>query len=431
MTIHVPALNRSLSDVVAEYDLKVSQIEKTIADYADAGATLVAACTVGGTYGRTSIDTSGPYEWSIQASLIKSAWWHVYEGLCINILATAKERRVFEQQMETPPPFTLDNIRATFGKYVADPRGNILRGLAETFCDLDQAYRSHEKMKIGVAGLPKQIVLTGFGGHGSWGRERLVDVLNALAKYRNQPLVEGIAMRPIDDLHSYVRKTSGQVEICGLTIKKFMNSNVHLMFDKAALLDINRALAEFYGEVLPDCPEERPERTSTGTAVAKDLQFYWTSAKTLERVMTDAFVKKGSRWLEPSCGDGRMLDVLRSEGAKCLGIEVDPSRAAEARAKGHSVLCANFLETEPTGDFDGALMNPPFYGKHYAKHVRHALRFLKPGGRLVAILPASARYDHGLLDDLGGRWDDLPVGSFSESGTNINTVVLTVYARGG
>ena len=68
-------------------------------------------------------------------------------------------------------------------------------------------------------------------------------------------------------------------------------------------------------------------------------------------------------------------------------------------------------------------MNPPFYGKHYAKHVEHAFKFLKPGGTLTAILPATARYDHGLLE---GKWDDLPVGSFSESGTNINTTVLTM-----
>lgn len=89
------------------------------------------------------------------------------------------------------------------------------------------------------------------------------------------------------------------------------------------------------------------------------------------------------------------------------------------------MLTANFLETVPTGDFDYVVMNPPFYGQHYAKHVNHALKFLKPRGKLMAILPITARYDHGLLK---GRWEDLPVGSFSESGTNINTTVLTMVA---
>ena len=125
------------------------------------------------------------------------------------------------------------------------------------------------------------------------------------------------------------------------------------------------------------------------------------------------------------------MDALRSAGAKSFGIEVDPKRAFEAKAKGHQVLVANFLETVPTGDYDRIVMNPPFYGKHYANPVRHAFVFLKPGGTLTAILPVTAR-DHGLLDDLGARsrydspWRDLPVGSFSESGTNINTTVLTI-----
>lgn len=44
-----------------------------------------------------------------------------------------------------------------------------------------------------------------------------------------------------------------------------------------------------------------------------------------------------------------------------------------------------------------------------------------------AIKSAPARYDHGLVD---GKWSDLPVGSFAESGTNINTSVLTIRLNG-
>lgn len=48
---------------------------------------------------------------------------------------------------------------------------------------------------------------------------------------------------------------------------------------------------------------------------------------------------------------------------------------------------------------------------------------------LVAVLPATARYDHGGLDHLNGRWEDLPVGSFAESGANVNTTILTVRVQ--
>jgi SAM-dependent methyltransferase len=137
---------------------------------------------------------------------------------------------------------------------------------------------------------------------------------------------------------------------------------------------------------------------------------------------------KGKTVLEPSCGCGRFLDALRRAGADCFGIEYDAGRADQARAKGHRVFRGNFLDAPPTKDRDLVVMNPPFYGRHYEKHIRHALKFLKPGGKLVAILPASARYDHCGLEDLKPRWSDLPVGAFSQSGTNINTTICTVFA---
>jgi len=97
------------------------------------------------------------------------------------------------------------------------------------------------------------------------------------------------------------------------------------------------------------------------------------------------------------------------------------------------VLTANFLEALPTGDFDKVVMNPPFYGRHYAKHVRHALKFLKPGGVLVAILPATARYDHDELADLVRNqresWRDLPVASFADAGTNVPTTMLRIWSK--
>jgi len=100
-------------------------------------------------------------------------------------------------------------------------------------------------------------------------------------------------------------------------------------------------------------------------------------------------------------------------------------RANLLKSGWHAVLTANFLEHPATPTFDVVVMNPPFYGRHYVKHVQHALKFLKPGGTLVSILPATAHYDHG---ELKGEWRDLPVGSFSESGTNVPTGMLKVRA---
>lgn len=423
-----------LSDIVAEYDAKLAAIPQTIAEFNAAGAKLITAVTIGGTYGRTNLDTGRIYDHTLKESLLKSAWHHVYDGLNIGRIASAKDKKRFEQAMTSPAPFTLDNIRATFGDFILNPRGNILRGLAEVFSDLDPAFKSHDKVKIGVAKLPKRVIVGSC--HSSaygYGRDKVRDILNALAAYQRKPLVEHQELEALwkdeDALLNDWETTDFKdrpvsFPARGVRLRRFSNGNGHLFFEPDALKDINRALAEYYGEVLADCSEEKPTEKRPGTAVSKDLQYYPTPAAVVERVLRDIYIRDGEKKvLEPSCGCGRFLDALRKAGAEVVGIEVDPGRAAQARAKGHSVLLANFLETLPTGDFDRVVMNPPFYGKHYAKHVEHAFKFLKPGGTLTAILPATARYDHGLLD---GRWSDLPVGSFSESGTNINTTVLTM-----
>lgn len=426
------ALQRSLSDVVAEYEHKLAALPAALASFNAAGDDLKMAATIGGTWGDERIDTGSVYERTLAASLLKSAWRHVYDGLNIERIASVSDKQRFKMAMEKPAPFTLDNIRATFGRFVADPRGNILRGLAEVFCGLDQAYKSHDKVKIGIKGLPKRIIVASVTDHG-WGRDRITNVLNALAAYQGKPLVthQEIAalLKDGDALLEGGEKPYGyrdeliQIVARGVRLKRFANGNGHLFFEPDTLRDINMALAEYYGDVLPDAAGEKPAQKQASTAVSKDLQYYPTPTEVVERVLADLYGLKGAKVLEPSCGCGRFLDGLRARGAEVFGIEYDASRAAQARAKGHPVLAANFLEVVPTRDYDRVVMNPPFYGKHYAKHVNHALRFLKPGGTLTAILPATARYDHGLLD---GRWSDLPVGSFSASGTNINTTVLTV-----
>lgn len=181
------ALQRSISDVVAEYDHKRAALPAALSSFIKAGGELKDAAAVGG--GWVSLDVGNVNERELEQSLLKSAWRHIYEGLQIERIASATDKRRFQQALEKPPAFTIDNIRGTFGRFVLDPRGNILRGLAEVFCDLDPAYRSHNNVKIGTDRLPKRIIIRGVGGFGSWGKDRLENVLNALAVYQGKPLV--------------------------------------------------------------------------------------------------------------------------------------------------------------------------------------------------------------------------------------------------
>ncbi|WP_374290136.1 DUF4942 domain-containing protein [Paenirhodobacter enshiensis] len=425
---------RKPSDLVAEYDAKLEAISAALEAFSEAGKDLVRACTIGGAYPGLDLRTGSVGEHEARRALLQSAWRNVWGLYGLDAIASADTKRRVERMFEAPPPFTVENIRDQFGDLVSDPWGSVLRGLAEVFSSLDPAFKSHEKMKIGVKGLPKRVILSGMNSYHGYGHDKLRDILNALAAYQRKPIIEYDEIVRLkeggDLLNSWSAKDFRGVEKSypprGVRLVKYQNGNGHLYFDPDTLRDVNRALAEYYGDVLPDCPEERPANARS-TAVSRDLQFYPTPPDAVDRLL-DNYNWRGKRVLEPSCGDGAILDKLRGLGATPFGIEVDAGRATQCRAKGHYVLRANFLDQPATGDFDAVAMNPPFYGRHYAQHVRHALKFLRKGGVLFAILPATARYDHHELDDLRPQWSELPVGSFSASGTNINTVIARITA---
>ena len=453
---NIPAPQRTIADLIAEYEEKVAGVDDAIETFARAFDALQMAGTVMGTYVEPIGSRSYLNASNIRSNLLKSGWRAVYNRLDIDKIASAKDKKLFDQTMANPPPLTMETAKATFGDYLMRPRFHILKGLAEAFADLDPAYKSHSKVRIGVKGLPKRIILNGWGEYSSgWARDKFQNIVNALATYQGiehfawgefsaismmhergeDAVLDG---NPVTRIDRYGKEETFPTVDRGMSIRKFGNGNAHVYFTPQTLLDINRALAEFYGEVLPDA-EPEGVKPSASTAVSKDLQFYPTPRAVVDAAMEFAGIPNPAHYrsdyhklpvlnvLEPSCGDGRILDVLRERGQDRFGIEYHPARASVARAKGHPVLTANFLEHPPTPipGFDVVVMNPPFYGRHYVKHVLHALKFLKPGGTLVSILPATAHYDHG---ELKGEWRDLPVGSFSESGTNVPTGMLKMRA---
>ena len=416
----LPSLGKSIPDVIAEYKYKVNKIPELISEYVASVESVKLNTTIGGQYvGDVFGGHNRLYDSSMRDNLIKSAWLHIYHGLNIDVIASASDKKRFEMAMEKPPEFTLDNISATFGDYVKRPRFHILKGFAECFTSLDPSYKSHSKVKVGVAGLPKRIIMSGFGGYGQYAQDRLKNLIDSLLVYRGEPMT---GYGEISDILDKMKRAD-YVKSYGLTFKYFKNGNCHIHFDAETARDINMALAEFYGEVLPDDAGEKPTERAASTAVSKDLQYYPTPRPAVDQLLRNLYIKRDSKVLEPSCGDGCILDALPPCDA--VGVEFHTGRALEARAKGHSVVIGNFLEMPPEPKYDFVIMNPPFYGRHYVKHIDHAKKFLNEGGILVSILPATAWYDHGAVS---GKWRDLPVGSFSDSGTNVPTGILTVFA---
>lgn len=123
-------------------------------------------------------------------------------------------------------------------------------------------------------------------------------------------------------------------------------------------------------------------------------------------------------WLEPSAGTGGLADLMPKGRTKC--VEVSELHCTILRAKGHDVVCADFLGAPEHSGFDRVVMNPPFSGGRWQSHLGQAWAMLRPGGRLVAILPASAK-GKNLLDGAATTWG--PVFDNEFAGTSVSVVI--------
>lgn len=166
----------------------------------------------------------------------------------------------------------------------------------------------------------------------------------------------------------------------------------------------------------------------------QDFGQFDTPSDLAETVVDLADVRAGMSVLEPSAGIGRIAAAARQVGSHVTCWEIDAKRAE--KLTDYALNVGDFLTAEPIKSFDRVVMNPPFAKQDDIKHVLHAFKFLKQGGRLVAIMSASVMFrDNKLTSDFrdfvasrGGEIKRLPDGSFQASGTGVNTCVVTVDA---
>lgn len=164
--------------------------------------------------------------------------------------------------------------------------------------------------------------------------------------------------------------------------------------------------------------------------------FFPTPDDLADDVIAWAEIKPGMRVLEPSAGRG----ALASRALTWTGINIDvceilPDNIEVLQAIGFQLIGRDFLSVEPTPIYDRVVMNPPFAKGADVKHVTHALRFLKPGGRLVAIMANSItfrvdQHTQRLREQFeqADEWALVqnPENSFQSLGTGVRTVMVMV-----
>lgn len=149
-----------------------------------------------------------------------------------------------------------------------------------------------------------------------------------------------------------------------------------------------------------------------------------------------ARIEAGMSILEPSAGIGNLVDAAEKAGGRVEGFEIDAKRLHSCKDRcilAGGIRLSDFLASQPEPIFDRVVMNPPFAKQADIRHVTHAAKFLRPGGRLVSIMSASVTFRtdarsedfRNFINSRGVAHEVLPPKSFKDSGTNVNAVIVS------
>lgn len=171
----------------------------------------------------------------------------------------------------------------------------------------------------------------------------------------------------------------------------------------------------------------------------RDFEFFWTPPAQVAELVASLDLSPGMQVLEPEAGHGAiamaMAEVVGIENVRCH--ELMPENVAHLTRLGFSISTAqDFLSVQPEPIHDAIAMNPPFSGGRDIAHVLHAVKFLKPGGRLAAIMSPTwlhadtrkAKAFRQFLSDHQATITKIAAGTFKDAGTNIQTVRIVLKA---
>jgi hypothetical protein len=155
-------------------------------------------------------------------------------------------------------------------------------------------------------------------------------------------------------------------------------------------------------------------------------QYYATGEKLARACAELAQIGEGDEVLEPSAGQGGLARFLPQDRTTC--VELSSLHVAILKAKGFQAVEADFLAWAGSTSkrWSRIVMNPPFSEGRAVAHLEAAGSLLAPGGRLVAILPATLRGRDDLLPGLVHSWS--PVYENEFPGTSARVAILTASA---
>lgn len=118
----------------------------------------------------------------------------------------------------------------------------------------------------------------------------------------------------------------------------------------------------------------------------KALSQWFSPRWAANEIAAFAEIKDSDIVLEPSCGDGALLEVISSQ-TFAFGVEIDKQMAEIARTRtGRLVIEGDFLEVDIPHQPTVLLGNPPFKTDLVVNFIRKGYQLLPDQGRLVFLL---------------------------------------------
>lgn len=160
----------------------------------------------------------------------------------------------------------------------------------------------------------------------------------------------------------------------------------------------------------------------------KKFQFYSTPKKVAEYLVELADIKENDMVLEPSAWLWNIADEIFTWSITVCELDTNKCNTLVDKWYCH-IINEDFL-TYNWQCFDKIIANPPFSKSQDVKHILHMYELLNKWWRIVSVASSSIKnrewklYDE--LKSLNPEFIELPAGSFKDSWTMINSVIVVI-----
>lgn len=225
----------------------------------------------------------------------------------------------------------------------------------------------------------------------------------------------------------------------------------NVMLERSLYQDVAKSLnliggkwkgGKIAGFVFDENPTELLAKIQGGKNInlKKDYQFFATPDNLCDYLVDLAGIEEYDMILEPSAGQGAIIKAIQrrhnTDVHYCELMELN--RTFLQRIPRTIPLTANFLVFAKSKHFHGTfhkiIANPPFSKNQDIDHIRAMYSLLHENGRIVTIASKHWQYASGKkesefkkwIEQIGAIVEEIPAGSFKESGTNIATCLIII-----